>query len=320
MRRWLLAGLLTVCIAAPAGPAAADMLGGVKETLDDLDRTFSRNLGSEPRSAPAGPSVAPPAAPKAASATVRAVQQRLNALGYEAGPVDGFYGTATRRAIQAFQADKDLPADGRITPDLRAALAGDRDGAPQAVPQPDRPPAGPLPYAGTLVQIGDGEIGAVLAAHPAPNFWRQFYYAYLMAVSDRARACGWIGVALPLDYREVGPDRLGGRQQTVLQISTVQVRTVSRREVRYSPEELDSAAAYLDGFPTVRAAYDLHSAVRTLMENAGCDDGFFRAYDDNVSRIMDDRFDISGAGARQRALGLPSPQGQAAPQNGSARR
>ncbi|MEQ8346316.1 MAG: peptidoglycan-binding domain-containing protein [Sneathiellaceae bacterium] len=304
--------LLALYFVAQAGPAAADMLRGVKESLDDLDRTFSEGLGAEPRSAPAqAADPAPPAPPvrQAPSAAVRAVQERLNGLGYEAGPADGLYGPATRRAILAFQADNGLPEDGRITPALRTALAPPRKTPPPAVAQPDSRPAGPMPYAETLVRIGDGEIEHVLATYPEPNFWRQFYYAYLIALSDRARACGWIGVAHPLDYREIGPERLGEQRRAELRVSTTQIRIITRGDVRYSKDELGAAAVYLDGFGTVGAAHDLHRAVRTFMESAGCDDAFFRAYDENVSRIMDDRFDISGGKARQRVLGLPSTQG-----------
>lgn len=43
---------------------------------------------------------------------VREIQQRLNALGYDAGPVDGLLGPGTRGAIRRFQADRGMVADG----------------------------------------------------------------------------------------------------------------------------------------------------------------------------------------------------------------
>lgn len=48
----------------------------------------------------------------APEATVRAVQQKLNELGYNAGPVDGLMGRRTRTAIIAFQQDRGLTATG----------------------------------------------------------------------------------------------------------------------------------------------------------------------------------------------------------------
>lgn len=48
----------------------------------------------------------------AADETVRVVQQKLNALGYDAGPTDGLMGRRTRAAIIAFQRDRGLAATG----------------------------------------------------------------------------------------------------------------------------------------------------------------------------------------------------------------
>ncbi|MGE0384233.1 MAG: peptidoglycan-binding protein [Gammaproteobacteria bacterium] len=47
--------------------------------------------------------------------TVAWIQQRLNSLGYDAGPVDGRAGTRTRNAIRAYQRDRGLLADGEPT-------------------------------------------------------------------------------------------------------------------------------------------------------------------------------------------------------------
>ncbi len=45
-------------------------------------------------------------------ATIQAIQQRLNELGYDAGTADGLFGPKTRSAIQAFQRDNSITADG----------------------------------------------------------------------------------------------------------------------------------------------------------------------------------------------------------------
>lgn len=60
---------------------------------------------------------------------IRTAQQRLSALGYGVGPADGVYGPRTRRAIESFQRDNGLAADGRVSTELLAAL-------PTASPRP----------------------------------------------------------------------------------------------------------------------------------------------------------------------------------------
>lgn len=55
-------------------------------------------------------------------AMVRAVQERLCALGYAVGKVDGVFGSRTRVAVLAFQAENGKATDGRVGPETRAAL------------------------------------------------------------------------------------------------------------------------------------------------------------------------------------------------------
>lgn len=58
-------------------------------------------------------------------AQVRAVQQALNARGYDAGPVDGAFGPSTRGAIRAYQVANGQAADGQIDAELLADLGID---------------------------------------------------------------------------------------------------------------------------------------------------------------------------------------------------
>ena len=58
----------------------------------------------------------------APDATVQAIQQRLNELGYSAGPADGLLGPKTQAAIRAFQRDIGVAADGNASPALLARL------------------------------------------------------------------------------------------------------------------------------------------------------------------------------------------------------
>lgn len=55
-------------------------------------------------------------------AIVRALQERLCALRYPVGKVDGVYGSRTRAAVLAFQAENGLATDGVIGAQTRAAL------------------------------------------------------------------------------------------------------------------------------------------------------------------------------------------------------
>ncbi len=51
-------------------------------------------------------------------ATVMFLQQALNGLGFEAGPVDGMLGTKSRAAIASYQKRRELPISGKLTPEL----------------------------------------------------------------------------------------------------------------------------------------------------------------------------------------------------------
>jgi hypothetical protein len=79
-------------------------------------------------------------------AAIRKLQQRLTALGYETGGVDGVFGPATKRALTQFQADHGLAADGVVGPATKAALAA-------AKPAKLAKPAGKAPAGFTPQQI-----------------------------------------------------------------------------------------------------------------------------------------------------------------------
>ena len=50
--------------------------------------------------------------------TIKQVQQILADLGYAPGPIDGTLGDETERAVSAFQRDRKIAQNGRITPEL----------------------------------------------------------------------------------------------------------------------------------------------------------------------------------------------------------
>lgn len=134
MRRFGVLAIFWVLACLPVAAEAQD--------LRDFIRKFERDFNSRPappgpakpwidpdggqgqsqRPAPAGPAYAPP--------LVRETQQRLNDLGYDAGPADGQMGPRTRSAIRAFEQDQGAPPTGAPSVDLVERL---RAAAPVAV-------------------------------------------------------------------------------------------------------------------------------------------------------------------------------------------
>jgi peptidoglycan hydrolase-like protein with peptidoglycan-binding domain len=81
------------------------------------------------KSAPAAPRESPPSRPQAAAPeadsegmTVYELQDRLTALGYKPGAVDGVLGPRTVDALKKFQADRNLAATGTLNADTIRAL------------------------------------------------------------------------------------------------------------------------------------------------------------------------------------------------------
>jgi peptidoglycan hydrolase-like protein with peptidoglycan-binding domain len=72
------------------------------------------STGSVASSAPR----AKPLPPASDEETVKQVQQILADLGYAPGLVDGTMGDETQRAVSAFQRDRKIAQNGRVTPEL----------------------------------------------------------------------------------------------------------------------------------------------------------------------------------------------------------
>ncbi|HHO0884142.1 peptidoglycan-binding protein [Aeromonas hydrophila] len=112
-------------------------------------RRFTRRPSTGSLSAPAQ-------ARPAADETVRAVQQKLNELGYSAGLADGLMGRGTRAAIIAFQQDRGLAATGAA--DQALLLQLQQAPSRSSRPQPDSRPAT------TSVQLSAAESASLEAA------------------------------------------------------------------------------------------------------------------------------------------------------------
>jgi hypothetical protein len=61
-------------------------------------------------------------------AELAGVQEKLNQLGYPAGPADGIMGPKTRGALKSFQSDHGLTPDGACGDETRAALDSAKPG------------------------------------------------------------------------------------------------------------------------------------------------------------------------------------------------
>lgn len=75
-----------------------------------------RIAGGAPLHAP------PPAGDRLTRDNIASLQRKLNELGYDAGEPDGVVGSATRRAVSAWQHDNGLVADGYVDSQLLRAL------------------------------------------------------------------------------------------------------------------------------------------------------------------------------------------------------
>ena len=128
----------------------------LKSGLGRVGRWFQQHGSTSPtlvtqpaaadRSYPRAPSSArAPSLRPASSPLVADIQHRLNALGFDAGRVDGRAGPRTRAAIVAFQESIGVAGDGEATWDLLARLDRVRayDPAPPPSPSSEPGPDGP---------------------------------------------------------------------------------------------------------------------------------------------------------------------------------
>lgn len=135
--------------------------GALESARSEVDR-YRADLQAEGRGRfSTGSSAAPNSPTQVVKPTpdpiVKSIQQRLNALGYDAGTADGFMGGKTRSAINSFQRDKGLTVDARPTEALLRMLQASekptpKPSSPAQVAPP--PPAQASPQAAPQSQYG----------------------------------------------------------------------------------------------------------------------------------------------------------------------
>jgi hypothetical protein len=108
---------------APADTYAFGLRALLAEWMRSDD--FDHELGEVLRDAEAETNPAIPAPPSTRPdlSTVRGVQLRLRALGFDPGPIDNVMGERTRSAVRTFQASRGLITDGVVGPRTLDALA-----------------------------------------------------------------------------------------------------------------------------------------------------------------------------------------------------
>jgi N-acetylmuramoyl-L-alanine amidase len=105
---------------------------------------------------------------------VRALQRRLNALGFDAGREDGFLGAQTNGAVRDFQRNVGQEPDGIVGPDTLAAFDRLR-------PSLDSPSRAVVREAESLRALQAGLAGAVVAIDPAGSDAESFAVATMLA-------------------------------------------------------------------------------------------------------------------------------------------
>lgn len=150
-------------------------------------------------------------------ASIGEVQELLNELGYDAGPVDGIAGPRTKAAIRIFKADRNLPVDEEVTPLLIATLQSAIDHSEAAAEDSSEG----LPSNPVALDETDRAAGTVVSSTTLPRpIWQNIY-----DVSDKP-------------YYEVGDNFIysTGRIETAVQVTQQSVNWVVNDGSRYSAE------------------------------------------------------------------------------------
>jgi peptidoglycan hydrolase-like protein with peptidoglycan-binding domain len=132
--------------------------------------------------AQAQPTTAPGASASATKRTIQGAQERLQALGYQAGSPDGVLGAKTIAALKKFQSDHELSATGvldRKTLDALNSPNPSKTAKTSTVPEPATQPSG---------KTAETQIGS---PPPKPPAKKRFEDMTAMEVAANPTACGF---------------------------------------------------------------------------------------------------------------------------------
>jgi hypothetical protein len=93
-----------------------------RREVDSARKWFAEEALAEAYAAPAAPEAPGLRAAAGYSILTKDVQGLLSAVGYDPGPIDGYYGARTRAAVEAFETDMGRAATGAISEALRHEL------------------------------------------------------------------------------------------------------------------------------------------------------------------------------------------------------
>jgi hypothetical protein len=107
---------------APAGTPGAGIWQNLRLLWNKVTDAVAPVLHPAPAPAPAGAVATGSARRGSAGETVKLLQERLKAAGFDPGPIDGEFGPKTDAAVRAYQTAKGLTVDGVVGPQTWGAL------------------------------------------------------------------------------------------------------------------------------------------------------------------------------------------------------
>ncbi|MEA3075698.1 MAG: hypothetical protein QOF60_606 [Actinomycetota bacterium] len=127
--RYLLSVVAIAALGACTGSSADDALAPTTTTSTTSTSTTTTSTTAPPTATTAKPP-APGLGRGSKGPEVKAMEEQLNALHYDAGKIDDTFDAATGHAVMAFQKVNGLARTGRATDDVVAAVAKGGDPAP----------------------------------------------------------------------------------------------------------------------------------------------------------------------------------------------
>ncbi len=179
----ILCGVLLIAAAAAVLLQLPATLGRVQDVREEMARTPTPSpvYGSVMVITPDPAATPTPMVLKNGSigSEVTELQQRLQALGYYSGEIDGQFGPASRTAVTRFQQQHGLDADGAAGPETLALLYSDAAQPMRAEPTPAPETATPAPTAtptaaAKMYITADGYPLLVNKTHPLADSYVPF--------------------------------------------------------------------------------------------------------------------------------------------------